>query len=107
MNILKSALIVVLFLAVSGGGFYAGRKTSSRVMVLDPKIGQWVPLAAPNGAHVFVASPEGYQSGIYAAHDKTGKNILILPPSLIPDSSDQAQPQNQHEETEQIPLKRA
>ena len=94
-------MIALILSVIFGSGFYAGRKTSPRVMVLDLKTGQAIPLNAPNGAQIYVASPDGFETGVYVGHSKDGKKILILPPSLIPGSDqpdEPAQPtQPQHE----------
>jgi hypothetical protein len=113
MNIIKSIAVVLILSAVSGSGFYAGRKTSPRVMVMDPKTGQMVPLSAPNGATMYVASPDGFEVGAYVGHSKDGKKILILPPSMIPGMSQPdepaqpAQPQSHHEMPAPTDLKRS
>src|SRR5579863_770463 len=87
-------LVVVLGLLC----FVAGRHSVKvpHVLVLDPNTGQFVPLVAPNNAQIMVASPDGIEPGVFAAHSKDSTKILILPPSLLP-GADQSQsgPQNQ------------
>jgi hypothetical protein len=64
----------------------AGKKTppAPHLFVYDIKAQNWVPLAAPDGAQIYVAGPSGYQPGVLAAVGDDKKAILILPPELIP-----------------------
>lgn len=101
---LKSLLAVVLIAAAGFGGFKYGKtvgvKSVPRVMVMDPATGNPVMLVAPDGSIIFVASPTGYEPGIYAGHSKDNKKILILPPSLLGAATDPGPQQNQTKHTE-------
>lgn len=107
MSAVKKIAEIALVIVLATGSFFAGRHSVKipHVLVLDPKTSQFVPLVAPDNAKIFVASPDGFEPGVYAAHSKDGSQILILPPSLIPSKDDQApqqsEPQAKHTEPEQ------
>jgi hypothetical protein len=103
MNVVKSVVVVVTLLAVSASGFYAGRKTAPKAMVVDMKTGQWVSLATKGDVHIFVASPEGYEPGVLVGHTKDGKQVLVLPPSLI-SGVDSPQQQSSPSQEDSTPL---
>lgn len=95
MNPLK-AMLLILVLIGSGAacgriGFISGRKSAPKVQVYDLKAKAFVPLVAPDGAKIVVASPEGFQPGILAQKSTDGKFILILPPSLMGDQPEPPQ----------------
>lgn len=106
MNVMKSTVAVAILLAVSASGFYAGRKTAPKAMVVDMKTSQWVSLSLNGNVHIFVAGPEGYEPGVLVGHSKDGKQILILPPSLIPGLSEPQQ-QSSPSQEDSAPLHRS
>ena len=103
MGLVKSAVSVVtvaLIVALAWASFLAGRKMAPRVMVFDFKTREFAPLVVPDGAKIFVASPNGVEPGVLAGHSKDGKSILILPPSLIGPQESPVQPQANRERSD-------
>lgn len=100
----KGAAAIVLMIALVLSGVYAGRKSVPRVLIFDSATGQAVDVAKDKDVTIYVIGPNGIEPGFSYGHTKDGSKVLVVPPEVFSDPSEQPQAPQAPEQQQSSPL---